>query len=218
MNIGRLLCFLSTGVAALAVPSFSEAKQSSDDLVDMAVRYCIDPDGDHRLTWALAERDGFSVISADEVSGLRLRGSVASALRGFRKIEDGKQIQILTSSSFLRAPDQGTTYYRWCWVSSSSDRFDGVNRGLAEFLRVPSFRVEKVRLFAWIPRPGGTTDVVSRRQYLEHGNPLAREQGMRQVTTRQLGDGVSVGYASPRDEATYRDFDWAGPEPVPAPE
>lgn len=218
MIVQRLSLVLSLCLAGTSGTSSASTWQSSASLAELALRYCIDPDGDHRLTWALAERDGFSVISEAEVSGLRLRGSVASALRGFRKVEDGKQTQVLTSSSFLRAPDQGTTYYRWCWVSSSSNGFDGVNRDLTEFLRVPSFRVDKVRLFAWIPRPDGTSELVSRRRYLDQGNPLARDQGMRQVTIRRLGDGVSIGYASPRDEATYREFDWAGPEPVPAPE
>lgn len=186
-------------------------------LTELAERYCIAPDGDHRVTWASIQRDGFVQIPSEEYEGLRLPGSVASAIRAFRRNADGREFRVLTSSSWLQAPDQGKTYYRWCWVSSSDERLDRVVSAFQRKLGDRGFRSQRVRLFAWIPRPDNADEPVSRRRYMREHNVLARELGMRQVLISPIGDGVSIGYASPRDEATYRQFDWGGPEPVPVP-
>lgn len=193
-------------------------QDAPQSLAAMAEQYCVGPDGDHRLTWSRIRDDGFRPIPSDSVEGLNLRGSVASALRGFERIEDGRQYRVLTSSGLMFMPDQGTTYYRWCWVSSSRADRGRVDAELQALLSTRGFRVGPVRMFAWIPRPDGSLEPVSRRVYMRQGNELARTQGLRQLTTRQYEDGVFIGYASPRDEATYRGFDWRGPDPVPRPD
>lgn len=204
-------------VGALISPA-SALEQPEPLLADLADQLCVTPDGDHRMTWQYAERDGFSLLRAEDFPGLTTPSVHGDTLRGFAKTIDGRELRVLTGASFISAPDQGITYYRWCWVWASPDRLDGVVRTLQSRFDTRGFRNEKVRLFAWIPRPDEVVEPVSRRRYLREHNALAREQGMRQVMVRQVGDGVSIGYASPRDEATYREFDWAGPEPVPVPE
>lgn len=205
---------LIVSVALLYAP---DAETEVERLIDSADRYCIQPDGDHRMTWHLAERDGFAPLSPDTFGGARTPGIIGSTLRGFSKIVDGREVRVLTAASWLRAPEQGLTYFRWCWVSSSHDDIATVDGQLRRHLGWRGFRVERSRVFAWIPRPDGELEPVSRRIFMGEGVALAREQGLRQLLTRRSGDAVFIGYASPRDEATYRDFDWAGPDPVPAP-
>ncbi len=205
-------------LASALIRSVAEFQQPGLSLSEMTDRYCIGPDGDHRLTWTLLEQDGFAPLSPDAFETLHLRGTVANGIRAFSKVEGDRELRVLTSSSWLRVPDQGQTFYRWCWVSVSPESMSQAERDMREAMDGRGFRVERVRLFAWIPRPDGLNEAVSRRDYMREGNTLAREQGMRQVTLRAYEGAVFVGYASPRDEATYREFDWAGPEPVPAPE
>jgi hypothetical protein len=170
------------------------------------------------MTWTRAQQDGFLSLRPEDVPRPGLPGIHDDTLRGYRHVSADKELRILTAATWIQSPDQGTTYYRWCWVSSSrADR----RRVDAEFQRQFStrgFRVGPVRMFAWIPRPDGSLEPVSRRVYMRQGNELARTQGLRQLTTRQYEDGVFIGYASPRDEATYRGFDWRGPDPVPRPD
>ena len=195
--------------------SLVAAQEAPPSLVEMANHYCVGPDGDHRLTWARIEADGFQPIAREAVEGLYLRGSLASALRGFEKSEGDHVYRVLTSSGRVFGANQGTTFYRWCWVSSSRDDRRRVDDEFQREFATRGFRVGPVRMFAWIPRPDGSLEPVSRRVYMRQGNELARTQGLRQLTTRQYEDGVFIGYASPRDEATYRGFDWRGPDPVP---
>lgn len=187
-------------------------------LAEMADRYCVGPDGDHRMTWMLAEQDGFVSLGPEDVPQSGIPGIQNDVLRGLRLRIEGTEFRLLTAANRVVAADQGTTYFRRCWVSSSrADR----RRVDAEFQRefaTRGFRVGPVRMFAWIPRPDGSLEPVSRRVYMRQGNELARTQGLRQLTTRQYEDGVFIGYASPRDEATYRGFDWRGPDPVPRPD
>lgn len=184
----------------------------------MAEHYCVGPDGDHRLTWARLEADGLQPIAPEAVEDLHLRGSVAIGLRGFEKTEEGREYRVLTSSGRISSGDQGTTYYRWCWVASSLEDRRRVDAEFQREFATRGFRVGPVRMFAWIPRPDGSLEPVPRRVYMRQGHELARTQGLRQLTTRQYEDGVFIGYASPRDEATYRGFDWRGPDPVPRPD
>ncbi|WP_156320370.1 hypothetical protein [Brevundimonas sp. AAP58] len=183
----------------------------------LADRYCIGPDGDHRATWQYATEDGFSPLNPDEFVGLRLPG-FTSRLRAFRKLEADRELRVLTSAGYIGGAGQGRTYYRYCWVSSTQEDVQNVDRDLEALTGTASFRVEgRTRLFAWIPRPGGEVERVSRRLYMLSGWVLAREQGLRQVTIRPYDAGVFVGYASPRTEETYEGADWSGPEPVPRP-
>lgn len=203
----------------LAGMSYFGASLSQDDLpvIEMADRYCIAPDGDHRMTWHLADRDGFSPLSPDQFSKARTPGVINTTLRGFGKNLENREIRVLTAASWIRSGDQGLSHYRWCWVSSSDEDIGDVDHQMRRLIGSRGFRAAQSRVFAWIPRPDGSLEPVSRRVFMRSGWALAREQGLRHITTRRFGNGVFIGYASPRDEATYRDFDWSGPEPVPAP-
>ena len=205
----------SAGAQALAGVNSSPMDMS---LAEMAHRYCVGPDGDHRMTWMRAEQDGFVSLGPEDVPRSGIPGIQDDVLRGLRRQTGGTEFRVLTAANRVIANDQGTTFFRRCWVSSSRDDRRRVD---AEFQRVfatRGFRVGPVRMFAWIPRPDGSLEPVSRRVYMRQGNELARTQGLRQLTTRQYEDGVFIGYASPRDEATYRGFDWRGPDPVPRPQ
>ncbi|RYG08925.1 MAG: hypothetical protein EON96_19160 [Caulobacteraceae bacterium] len=207
-------------ISALALSAASPVPAGEDEgptLVERVDRYCIGPDGDHRLTWSLAEEDGFTVLAGPEFQNRQTPGVHRGSIRVFTKGEGVEQVRITTAATFLQSPEQGTTYFRWCWVSAN-DSLDRTTAALRALLKTPAFRVEKVRIFAWIPRPDGVIEPVRRPAFMREGYTLAREQGLRHVTLKRDGDTVFVGYGSPRDEATYRDFDWAGPEPVAAPE
>lgn len=192
--------------------------ESRSVVAELAERLCIRADGDHRLTWQRAQEVGFVPIDPTDFGGrLRAVGVEDDSLRGFTRTTNGVEFRIITAATWISSEDQGQTFYRWCWASSSSGSRDRAVRELTPILGVRSFRSENVRLFAWIPRPDGTMESVRKTTYMRSQKVLAREQGMRQVLVRHIGDGVSIGYGSPRDEATYRGFDWAGPVPVPAP-
>ncbi|WP_428149973.1 hypothetical protein [Brevundimonas sp.] len=184
----------------------------------MAQRYCIGPDGDHRMTWAYAEADGFAALNRPEFEHLSLPGVEDATIRGFTRTVDGVEARVLTGASWIRAGGQGTTYSRLCWVSSSRASFDEVNGQTRSYFNDRGFRMGRVRVHAWIPRPDGSLEPVSRRRYVRESLTLARIEGMRQLFARAQNRAVFLAYASPRDEATYRDFDWSGPEPVPAPQ
>jgi hypothetical protein len=206
-----------TLLAAMALASPPQ-DPPAESLADLADRYCIDPDGDHRLTWHRAEQDGFRWMTPEDIPRLHLPGTFAPNLRGLQRTSQGTTIRILTSAFRWTAPDDGRTFFRQCWISASTGNLDETRKDLGVLLNVRSFRSREVVVFAWIPRPNGAPTSVSRRDYLRRVLTLSREQGMRQIMLRQYEGSVFVGYSSPRDEATYRDFDWAGPEPMAAPE
>lgn len=201
-----------------AGPTFAQEAEEPLDLVALAERYCVVPDGDHRLTWTLAERDGFSWLSEDNFPGLRLPSAIGENLRGLSNLVDGREVRVLTSAFSWVAPGDGQTYFRQCWVSASDYDLGRARLDLRSALGVPGFTSKQVHIYAWVPRADGSNRVVSRRDYRRRHLTMAREEGLRQVSLRQHGRAVFIGYTSPRDRATYEQFDWAGPEPVPAPQ
>ena len=201
-------------LAALALVPQTAPSPFVDDpesLTSRAERYCIDPDGDHRLTWHRAEQDGFTLLSNAEYARLRLPGT--GGLRAFSKTEHGIEYRILTAAHSETGPS-GIAYFRRCWVSSSQYSIDDANRELRDLLGFRHFRAKNTFVYAWIPQTDGTLRPVSRRIYMRSSLRMAAEQGLRQVSAKQYEDQVFISYASPRDRAIYRDFDWAGPEPV----
>jgi hypothetical protein len=215
------LPIVGTVLALLGAPVYTRAEQESQSLglAQMVQRYCVGPDGDHRATWTYVEQDGFSLILASDVSGLdRLPGVVNSSIRGFSKRQGDREIRVLTGASWWQIGGQGRTFSRWCWVSSNRADLDRTTAEMSELIGYRGFRSERVRIYAWIPRPGDIRESVSRRRYFREGNVIARTQGMRQVLLRRYEDGVFIAYGSPRDEETYQGFDWSGPEPMPAPQ
>lgn len=205
-------------IGALLIGQAPGGSQSSEPLAVLANRYCIRPDGDHRATWQFITDDGFTPLTAEDFPNLRLPGSFERHIRAFRRFDGPLEIRVITAASRIRAPDQGISFYRWCWVSSSIAEVRQVESDIRELVGVRSFRVEgATRLFAWIPRPDGSNEAVSRRVFMREGWVLAREQGLRQLTLTSRDGGVFLGYASPRTEETWEGFDWSGPEPVPRP-
>lgn len=187
-------------------------------LSELADRYCIGPDGDHRLTWHLAEQDGFVWLTADQFPNLRLLSGAGNNLRGLEKTIDGVQIRVLTSAYAMTVPDDGKSYFRQCWVTASPYDAGDAERGLNALLGVRRFRADNTLVYAWIPQVDGSRRSVSRRIYMRRNMTLSNEQGLRQATLKSYQGGTFIGYRSPRDRETYRLFDWAGPEPVSAPE
>lgn len=193
----------------------SQASSTADaEATELLERYCLAWDGDHRATWQRLEEDGFEPRERDR-PGESLLGVVDASLRLYAGGDDGHGAKVMTGATWVTVPDQGRTHYRMCWVSAPGDP-EVADRRLRDTLGIDSFRVVRgTRLFAWIPRPGDVNEPVSRREYFRSGQRLAREQGLRMVTIRDHEGQVFLGYASPRDEATYLGFDWSGPEPVP---
>jgi hypothetical protein len=208
-----LLAVLAT--SALTLSAQRQDPDFDPTLSDMAARYCIEPDGDHRLTWTLAERDGFEVMPSADHERLRMPG--LGGVRGFSKTERGVEYRILTAAYGQTGPT-GRAYFRRCWLSASVYAIDDANRELRDLLGFRPFRVKESSLYAWIPLTDGSRRPVSRRTYMRRALRLADEQGLREVSAKQYGPQVFISYASPRDRATFREFDWAGPEPVAAPD
>lgn len=181
-------------------------------------RYCIGPDGDHRATWQYVEDDGFVPLTPDDIPDPIRRGTFVLTLRGFKKTIGPNEVRVITGANRTRIPDQGATYFRWCWLSSTASDAAEANRQMREILGQRGFRSERVRVYAWIPRPDEVLEPISRRRYFEESNIIARTQGLRQVFVRENDGVVFMAYASPRTEETYQYFDWSGPEPVPAPQ
>jgi len=187
-----------------------------EEVAELLERYCLAWDGDHRATWQRLEEDGFERIERDR-PGESLFGVLDATLRIYARDGSDDGAGVMTGANWIRSPGQGRAHYRMCWVSAPGDP-EAADRRLRNVLGIDSFRVVRgTRLFAWIPRPGDVNEPVSRREYFRSGQRLAREQGLRQVTIRDHEGQVFLGYASPRDEATYLGFDWSGPEPVPRP-
>lgn len=216
-SLGRAAA--GAAIASALIAAHQIPTPTSSGITDLAERLCIRADGDHRFTWQRAQEVGFVPINPADFGGrLGAVGVEDDSLRGFTRTTNGVEFRVITAATWISSLDQGQTFYRWCSVSSSSGSRDRTVGELTRVLGVRSFRSDKVRLFAWIPRPDGTMEPVGRTTYMRSQKVLAREQGMRQVLVRSTGEGVSIGYGSPRDEATYRNFDWSGPDPVPRPE
>lgn len=201
-------------LAALALASPAQ-EAPEETLTDRADRYCIQPDGDHRLTWHLAERDGYALMNNAEYARLRLPGT--GGLRAFSKFEDGVEYRILTAA-YVQTGPSGIAYFRRCWISASAYDVDDADREMRTLLGFRHFRADGTFVFAWLPQTDGTMRPVSRRIYMRSNLKMADEEGLRQVAIKPYQGQVFISYASPRDEATYRDFDWAGPEPVVTPD
>ncbi len=192
--------------------------QDQRTLPEIANRYCIAPDGDHRLTWQLAEEDGFSWLNHTHFPNLRIRTTPNVNLRGLEKSIDGITYRVLTTAYSHTSRDDGHSFFRQCWVSASAYDINDAEQELNNMLGVRRFRSQRTLIYAWIPQIDGSRRTVIRRVYMRKNLTLAREQGLRQVTLARYGTASFIGYRSPRDEATYRLFDWAGPEPVASPE
>ncbi|MCZ8164020.1 MAG: hypothetical protein O9246_01360, partial [Brevundimonas sp.] len=145
--------FTMAGGAALAVPS-----PPPPSLAELADYYCIAPDGDHRMTWTRAQQDGFVSLRPEDVPQAGLPSIHDDTLRGYRRVSADGEFRIFTAATWIRSPDQGTTFYRWCWVSSSRDDRRRVDDEFQREFATRGFRVGPVRMFAWIPRPDGSLE------------------------------------------------------------
>ncbi|MGH7027658.1 hypothetical protein [Brevundimonas sp.] len=173
-----------------------------DELVRLADRYCLGPDGDHEWTWALATHDGFSPLSPDGFSGLRL--PAARQLRGFEKTIDGAKVRILTANNRISGGGVGRSYFHLCWVSAEPTDRRSVDAALRSFLDVGRIRQEGAFAYLWIPQDDGTRGRVSRKSFNLRGHALAREEGMRMALTNNVGLMVAVTYMRAVDDCA----DW----------
>lgn len=183
---------------ALALPPRPLAAQTPPepvDLIDLAQRYCIGPDGDHELTWSRAVRDGYVELSPEDFPNLRLPG--ARRLRGFTRMTDGIELRILTAVNRISGGGQGETPFHLCWVSADPFERAAVDRELGGWLGVGRFRQAGAWVHAWTPGEEGGRRSVSRREFQRRGMAIAREDGMRLVLTNQHGRMVAITYMTP---------------------
>lgn len=194
--LGNLLPGVSALALALAPATFLPPPESDPlDLVTLAERYCIGPDGDHELTWALAVRDGYSPLSPEEFEGLRLPG--ARQLRGFTQTINGSEIRVLTAVNRWIGGGQGYTPFHLCWVSANPADRRVIDQELGAHLGVGRFRQEGALVFAWIPQEDSARRTVRRREFQRRGMAIAREDGMRMALTNQYGSMVAITYMTP---------------------
>lgn len=186
---------LAVSLGLLPVSVSARVAPEPLDLIGLADRYCIDPDGDHELTWAKAVRDGFVELSPEDFPNLRLPG--ARQLKGFTRTEDGVEVRVLTAVNRWVGGGQGETPFHLCWVSAAPYERRAVDREIGGWLGVDRFRQGDALVYAWIPLESGGRRSVSRREFQRHGMAIAREEGMRMVLTNQHGAMVAVTYMTP---------------------
>jgi len=159
----------------------SSTALAPSDLVHMVERYCVSPDGDQPLTWALAESDGFAALTPAEFENLRLPG--ARNLRGYEAVRDGVRLRVLTANNRFRGWDAGTTFFNLCWVSAEPLDRRALDAEVRRWLGFSGFRQEGARVYAWVPLPDGTQRVVGPREFERRFHGIAREEGMRMILT-----------------------------------
>jgi len=183
-------------VAALSVPNSAHAQSfSAADLYQMADRYCIGPDGDDDLTWALATHDGLSELRPEAFDELNLPG--ARQLRGRTTVRDGVEVRVLTARNKIFGGGGGDTYFRLCWVSAEPMDRGQVDREVRRETGIPGFRQDGARLYGWVPLPEGQRRVVGRREWQRRGQSIAREEGMRMILTNDYRGMTAITYLTP---------------------
>jgi hypothetical protein len=202
----RFITMMTSAIFLLILSLSTDARSQSITaryLVDNAQSYCVDADGDHRLTWARATDDGFIELKGDDFANLRLPG--ARQLRGYEKIVDGITLRVLTAHNRIRGGDLGTTFFDLCWVSADPINRLDVDREVNNQTQIDSFRQEGARVYAWVPAVGdGQRRIVSGREFRRRGHAIAREDGMRMLITNDYLGMVGIAYMSPTDDCA----DW----------
>ena len=167
---------------------------TASELVEIADRYCISPDGDHSWTLDLALHNEYQPLTPDLFENLRLPG--ARQLRGVSRTIGGSEVRILTAKNRIRYGGV-TTYFHVCWVAADPASRRDVDSEVRRFLDVGRFRQEGALVYAWLPQPDGTRRTVRRKAFELQGFALSRDQGMRLVLTNQYLDQVSITYMRP---------------------
>ncbi|WP_156320372.1 hypothetical protein [Brevundimonas sp. AAP58] len=185
--IGSTLIALSAVSAAAA-----RSEIGAGDFYAMADRYCIRPDGDHPLTWALAESDGWVVLDPSQFEGLSLPG--ARQLRGYETVRDGVRLRILTANNRFRGWNAGITYFNLCWVSAEPFDRQELDEEIRSQLAIPGFRQEGARVYAWVPLPNGGRRIVGSREFQRRFHAIAREDGMRMLLSNDRQGMVAATY------------------------
>ena len=168
------------------------------DLLELAERYCLEPDGDHELTWAIAAHDGYTAFTRDDFQGLRTPG--ARQVRGYSKTRDGVEIRVLTS---VKRQWEGPGFtgaianLHLCWVSANPLPRREVDEATQEFLGRARFRIKDAWVHAWLPQPDGTRLPVGRSDFERQWVLLYRDKGMRSVLTGDYAGWSSITYMRP---------------------
>jgi hypothetical protein len=169
-------------------------------MIRMLDRYCVIPDGDQPLTWALAESDGFRALTPAEFENLRLPG--ARNLRGYEDDRDGVRVRVLTANNRFRGWGAGITYFNLCWVSAEPFDRGSVDREVRSWLGFNGFRQEGARVYAWVPLPDGDRRVIGLREFQRRSHAIAREEGMRMILTNDRLGMVAMTYMTAAPDQT----------------
>lgn len=194
---GRTVWVTALVWTLLPTPPTNAQAFPAADLVRLTDRYCVGPDGDHELTWALAVRDGLTPLSPDDFADLRLPG--ARQLRGFTETIDGAEVRVLTAVNRLIGMDAGMTSFHLCWVSAQPIDRRPVEAELRRQLGMRGFRQEDARMFAWVPLPDGSIRRIGRPEWSRRSQAIAREEGMRAVMVNDYQGMVAITYMTPTD-------------------
>lgn len=178
--------------------SAQPAGTPSFDLLFFAERLCLEPDGDHQLTWTIAARDGYTPIAPADVPGLQTPG--ARELRGFAGMREGSELRILTAvNRFASGPSRGppAVNFHICWVSARPTSRIAVDRAVKSYFSLRRFRQEGAYVYAWIPQQDGTRIGVRRSQFNGRFVETARDNGMKVVMTNEAQGWVSITFMRP---------------------
>lgn len=184
-------------ISPFLAPARARSDVGPDDLYAMTERYCTRPDGDHPLTWALAESDGWVVLDPSQFEGLRLPG--ARRLRGYETVRDGVRLRVLTANNRFRGWGAGTTYFSLCWVSAEPFNRRDLDEVIRSQLSMPGFRQEGARVYAWVPMPDGGRRIIQSWEFNRRFHAISREEGMRMILTNDRLGMVALTYLSPVD-------------------
>lgn len=195
------LCSVVPEIAATGV----HAQPNNRQLVDLAERFCIEPDGDHELTWAIAAHDGYEPFTRDDFPGLRTPG--ARQVRGYSKAFEGSQVRVLTS---VKRQWEGPGFngaianLHVCWVSVNPGSRREVDRSIQDHAGPVRFRLKDTWVHAWLPQPDGSRLPVDRSQFERQWVQLYRDNGMRSILSGDYGGWVSITYIRPVESCS----DW----------
>lgn len=182
----------------LIPPQNSPSAEVPPRLVDLFERYCLDPDGQHDLTWALARHDNYTAFDRSDFPGLRTPG--ARQVRGFTTSVSGTEIRVLTAVNRFALGPQRTgpaTNFHLCWVSARPASRAQIDSELRTYLGVRRYRQEGAFAYPWVTTADDERKSVKRSDFTEDFARMAREEGMRVVTTNEAHGWVSLGYLRP---------------------
>lgn len=195
-----LITLLTILFALQAAPVFAQTNDDADEpnLLELAESFCLDPDGDHELTWALAAHRGYRPLTGEDFPGLRTPG--ARRLRGFTKRFGTTDIRIMTAvNRYAHRPREigAAVNLHLCWVSANPATRGPIDNELRDYMGVRRYRQGGAFAYAYTQEADGKRKGVRRSDFNSRFIETARDHDMRVVMSNEALGWVSITYWRP---------------------